>query len=122
MKLSHSAIISPIFKLIGTYEIDLELNQDEWPTRIELFQAINIRNTYRARMWQVDFFRLDPTFNESAGSSERPKKLKDEEIQVERSGVLSEEILNFEATDEENAMTKVEYYFKQFLSDRVGQD
>ncbi len=66
MKLDHPAIISPVFKLIGVYELDMLLasadDGDHIPLRIELFQSLSDRTLFRCKAWRSEFFRIQSTF------------------------------------------------------------
>jgi hypothetical protein len=35
MKITHSAITSPVFELVKTVEVDLALGDEMWPTRFQ---------------------------------------------------------------------------------------
>ena len=66
MELKHPDIKSSVFKLIGTYELDLSFcsqdEADEFSLRIELFRSLNKKNLFRCKSWKNEFFRIQSTF------------------------------------------------------------
>src|SRR5687768_5725325 len=61
MKLRHSAITSSIYELVKVVEFDLTL-EEMWPMRIEIFKDTEKSGHYRARLWQYEMHRIQPTF------------------------------------------------------------
>jgi hypothetical protein len=66
MELIHRAITSPIFELVGSYEIDLKLKSDEdedqFSLRIELFRSLTDKELFRYKTWRNELFRIQSTF------------------------------------------------------------
>ncbi|MEK8016995.1 MAG: hypothetical protein VSS75_009020 [Candidatus Parabeggiatoa sp.] len=52
--ISHSAIDSPIFKLIDTYQFDVFFKDDGYSLTIEIFQDIADKKQYRGLIWQIE--------------------------------------------------------------------
>ena len=106
MKLPYKNVTSPVFILVETYEFQVEIGEDEWPTRVELFEAINKPNTYRARIWQTEFFRIQPTFSHDDKSDPKHEP-SDEEIQIDQNSLLAGDFSQFTAKNREDALNKV---------------
>lgn len=66
MKLNHPNIASHVFKLVGIYEIDIDLssliNDDKFSIRIELFQSLTDATLFRRKSWRGELFRVQSTF------------------------------------------------------------
>ena len=50
------------FILKSTYEIIIEFETNTRPIRIEIFQSVENRKKYRARVWDGTIYNLYPTF------------------------------------------------------------
>jgi hypothetical protein len=83
LKITHSAITSPVFELVKTMLLDITLAKVYIPTRIEIWQDTEQKDSFRCYIWELEIFDLTPTFlrDETANSLETCA----EEIQVERS-------------------------------------
>ena len=62
MRILHSAITSPIYELAKTFELDIQLGEDSYTLRIELFRNTEKERHFRCHAWQLELFRLTPTF------------------------------------------------------------
>jgi hypothetical protein len=62
MKVVHSAITTPIYELARSLELDLEFGNDSFTFRIELFRDTENANRFRCHVWDLEMFRLTPTF------------------------------------------------------------
>jgi hypothetical protein len=87
MKLSHRAIKSPLFEMIKTYELDIDVgspvgNEERFSLRIELFRSTSDKRVFRYKTWRTELFRIQSTFpqNEFGGHKHDPS---DEMIWVE---------------------------------------
>ncbi len=65
--MKHRAMTSAVFELIQTFEFDMTLGDDSWPTRVELYQATTQPNLFRCRVWQAEFYRMQSTFPQNGG-------------------------------------------------------
>ena len=120
MKIDHPAFVSPILELVGTYEFDLQFGEDGYPTRIELFRATDVPNHYRARLWQIEHFRIQATFPAEEGQPlDDPG---DEEFLTERSHYQKQALAGFHATSTEDAIQQVIEGLVEFLGQAVGRD
>ncbi len=55
-------------QLVGTYTLGpLRLEPESTTLRIELYKAIRPKGRYQARVWREEFFRVQPTFPQTAG-------------------------------------------------------
>ena len=112
MKIKHSAITSPIFELVKAIEFTLTL-EDRWEMRFEIFQDTETPDHYRARLWQHECHRLQPTFpQDDAG---QPEHLQDVVVPYEWSNVKIGDYRDIYAASADEALAKVMGDFKQFL-------
>ena len=82
MKISHSAITSSVFELIKTLELDVQLGADSWSIRIELFRDIETKGRFRCHVWELELFRLTPTFPQDKDNE--PAHISDDVLMVDR--------------------------------------
>jgi len=106
MTKSYSGISSTIFHLARTIEVDLQIEDDAWPLRIELYRDSADETHFRARVWLLEAFRLQPTFpqTESGLPTDEPT---DEELFVEWTYNLERDFDSFEADSDEEALDLV---------------
>jgi hypothetical protein len=81
MKIAHSAITTPLYELARTLEVDLQLG-DSLSLRIELFRNTENPNRFRCHVWDLEMFRLKPTFPRD-GNGE-PSETCDDVLMVDR--------------------------------------
>jgi hypothetical protein len=115
MVIQHPFVTSDVFKLLSTLEFDLEINGHLLPTRLELFQNTERADVYRCRMWERDLFRLKPTPYTDEATGEMVEGEEDEELLIERTWELSDELESFEAGSPEAAIHQVLDSLKQYL-------
>ena len=117
----HGAITSPIFELIETFEFDMTLADDCWPTRIELYRATESPNLYRCRVWQAESYRIQSTFPQAAGAPAHEPS--DEVVLVEYSSYLRCDWnpSSFEASSPSAARELVEKALLAFLDHATGE-
>ena len=119
MKITHSAITSPIFELVKTIEVDLALGDETWPTRFEILRAIEQPDLFRCHVWQLEFFRIQSTFPQSDGEpADQPS---DHRVLVEWDGPHVGLYDDFQAADIDAAMRKVLDDFKRFLEHTTSE-
>ena len=118
MKFTHPAVRSGVFKLINTFEFDLEVGTHFLPTSVELFQNTERKGSFRCRMWERDLYHLQLTIRESAPKKNAQRLESDEEIFVERTWELSSRFEDFEAADSRAALKLFMDSLKKYL-DRV---
>jgi hypothetical protein len=100
MKIRHSAVKSNVFKLVSTFEFDLEVDGHFIPTRIELFQDTERRRQWRCRMWERELYHMRMTL--PRGKTRHPES--DEELLVERTWELSDRFEDFGAPSAKSAL------------------
>ncbi|MBA2646605.1 MAG: hypothetical protein H0U81_07390 [Pyrinomonadaceae bacterium] len=82
MKLTHPNITSAVFELVRVLELDITLGDDFIPTRIELFRDTERDDYFRCHVWELEHFRLTPTFPQDGSGG--PAHISDDVIMVER--------------------------------------
>jgi hypothetical protein len=74
-----------VFALVKTVELDLAFSDEShgrWTTRIELLQDTESPDHFRCHVWELELFRLIPTFPMDEG--EQPAQVSDDALMVER--------------------------------------
>jgi hypothetical protein len=82
MKISHSAIKSSIYELVKTVELDIQFGDDSWSIRIELLQDTEAQERFRCHVWEIELFRLTPTFPQDENG--QPAHVSDGALMVDR--------------------------------------
>jgi hypothetical protein len=122
LAIAHSSVTSPVFELAKVVEFDIEIIDDSFGIRIELFQAVSDANRFRARLWRDEFFRVQPTFPQDENTGEPAHEPSDEAIFVDSDMWLSGKCNDFRAETAENALQSVLDDFKNFLVHTIGED
>ncbi len=78
----HPALLSPFFRLPEVVEVDVLLGDDSWAWRLEVFQAVNRGDLFRYRAWELELFRLQPSFPQDEAGD--PLHLSDDALLVNR--------------------------------------
>jgi len=81
MRIRHRAVPNPIYELVKTFLVDLDLGETITVT-VQLYRNTEQPTTYRARLFEKELFRLTPTFPRD--TKNRPKDLTDDNLNVER--------------------------------------
>jgi hypothetical protein len=114
-----SGVGSTVYELVRTCEVDLEIEGDAWPVRIELYRDREDESHYRSRVWLLETFRIQPTFPQ--GDDGIPKDdAGDEDVLVEWSYNLGEEFESFNAATEEEAFAQVLAALENFVAHASG--
>lgn len=103
------------FVLVSVTEHILIIGETKNEIRIELFSSIDNRNKFRARIWHLESFRLVPTPTLSINGIFVSDEPSDEDILVERTWQISDEILNFYATSDSEAKKHVEIAINNYV-------
>ena len=108
-------------KLVNTYEVDLELGPDlSFPLRIELFQDTERREWFRAHVWELEHFNLEPTFPVKSKIG-KPKRYKATELlMLERSTQMKGNYGSFKAKSAQDALGKFLKDLKERLAHWTG--
>jgi hypothetical protein len=123
MKISHSAITSSIFELVKTVELDIRLGDDSWSIRIELLQDAEAKDHFRCHVWELELFRLTPTFPQDEMG--QPAHTSDDVAMVDR-GIPRSRIAypreDIIAADVDAALRIVLDDLKQYLKHVTGEE
>jgi len=87
MNTVHSAIRSPIYELGKTCELDVQLSEVTYKVRIELFRNTEREDHFRCHVWELEMFRLTPTF--PMDEEGQPADISDDMVMVDRGINLS---------------------------------
>jgi len=106
MKIKHPAAKTNLLKLVGTFEVDLDLGPAlSFPLRLEVFQDTEKRNQFRVHFWEQESFDLEPTF--PVKRKGKPFRYKSSEtLLLERKHQLSGDYSYFQAKSAADALNK----------------
>jgi hypothetical protein len=94
------------FELVRTLGFDICLGGDDFRLRVEIFQALDDPQYYRAEIWRVEAYRIQPTFPQDEAG--RPAhETADESVLVGWGDLVDLDLDNINASDPEAAMKKV---------------
>jgi hypothetical protein len=82
MRIIHSAVTSPIYELAKTFELDIQLGEDSFTMRIELFRNTEKEDHFRCHVWELEMFRLTPTC--PMDEDNQPAHICDDVLMVDR--------------------------------------
>lgn len=82
MKIIHAAVTSSVYELAKTVEVDIQLGEDSWTTRIELLHNTERADHFRCHVWELELHRLTPSFPRDENNM--PSHITDASILVER--------------------------------------
>lgn len=107
MRIKHPAVKTNVFKLVSVFELDLYLGPElSFPLRVELFQDSEKCNWFRAHIWELEHFNLQPTF--PVKRKGKPLRYKSSELlMLERGTQLKGDYDYFRAKSSTNALAKV---------------
>jgi len=111
MNTIHSAIKSPIYELGKTCELDVQIAEVTYKIRIELFRNTEQENHFRCHVWELEMFRLTPTF--PMDETGEPADISDDTVMVDR-GIPSS---RFSYPREDVVAPSIEAAFEIVLSD-----
>lgn len=107
MKIRHPAVKSNVLKLVGTYELDLDLGPElNFPLRFEVFRDTERRGCYRIHVWELECFNIEPAFP-GKRNGKRRRYQSTETLLLERATQLSGSYHYFAAKTEADALAKV---------------
>jgi hypothetical protein len=116
MKIMHPAVTTPIYELVRSVEMDLQLGDDSLTFRIELLRNTEKAHRFRCHVWELEMFRLKPTFPQN-GDNE-PAHVSDDVLMVDR-GIPRSQIAyprdDIVAPDTDAALEIVLNHLKAFL-------
>jgi hypothetical protein len=114
-----SGISATVFELLSTVEVDLEIEGDAWPVRIELYQDQEEETHFRARVWLLETFRIQPTFPQTEQGLPQDDA-GDEDVLVEWSYNLNDDFNSFNAESEDEALAQVLAALEDFAAHATG--
>ena len=82
MNIVHPAIMSPLYELGKSYELDVRLGEVTYKMRIELFRNTEKADHFRCHVWELELFRLTPTF--PMDDHGQPAVVSDDMVMVDR--------------------------------------
>ena len=115
----HSSIISPIFELIRSVVFDVQIGNDRFTVKLELFQCVSDANLFRANLWGIELFNIQPTTRQPGESDDDSS----EALFIDRSWWFSEERdVSFRATTPVHALQQALDDVKGFLAHATAAD
>jgi hypothetical protein len=105
MKITHNAVKSPVFELVKTLVIDLEVADYSFEIRLELFRDTERSNYFRCHLWELESFHIEDAA--SMAMSGRPKDISDDLLPKERASRLKGDYGHFKAANEKAALKVV---------------
>jgi hypothetical protein len=121
MLIKHPGIISPIYDLIKTIEFEIEIGDDQFSMRIELFRCVSEPNRFRARLGRFERFRIQSTFPQEPITHQPAHSPSDEEILIDSRIWLTGNYDDFKANTPESAIQLILDDFKGFLVRTLGE-
>ena len=102
-----------------TVEVDLEIEDDAWPVRVEIYRDDEDESNFRARVWLLETFRIQPTFPQ--GETGLPQEdAADEEVLIEWTYNLGPEFESFHAESDAEALSIVLAALENFATQLSG--
>ncbi len=120
MKITHPSVKTNLLKLVGTYELDLDLGPELcFPLRLEVFKDTERKGWFRVHIWEQETFSIEPTFPVKRNGKRRSYKSM-ETLLLERCTQLKGDYSYFKASSEKAALAKVISDLKERLTHWTG--
>jgi hypothetical protein len=113
--IQHPSITSPLFELAKTVEFNLEVAEDHFSLRVELFQDISNAQRFRARIWRLEMYRIQSTFPQNETDGQPADQPSDESIFVDTGAWLSQRYEDFRAETPDRAIQIILNDLRDFL-------
>ncbi len=113
--IQHPSITSPLFELAKTVEFNLEVAEDHFSLRVELFQDISDAQRFRARIWRLEMYRIQSTFPQNETDGQPADQPSDESIFVDTGAWLSQRYEDFRAETPNRAIQIILNDLRDFL-------
>lgn len=120
--IQHFGITSPFFELVKTIEFDIQIGDDSFSLKLELFCAVSDTQRFRARIWRLENYRIQPTFPQDEITSKPSHEFSDETIFVDTALWLSKNYDDFQAETADKAIQIVLDDFRFFLVQTLGDE
>ena len=75
--------VGHVYALVKTVEFDVDLDDDSFALRVELFQDKTRRRTFRAKIWRNEFYRIQSTFPQQPSTGQPEHQPSDEVILID---------------------------------------
>ena len=75
--------VGHVYALVKTVEFDVDLDDDSFALRVELFQDKTRRRTFRAKIWRNEFYRIQSTFPQLPSTGQPEHQPSDEVILID---------------------------------------
>jgi hypothetical protein len=108
-------MIRPLFELTKTIEFDLAFAEDCFSLKVELFQDVSDTRRFRARIWRLEMYRIQPTFPQKEADSQPVDDPSDETIFVDTALWLAKNYEDFRAETPDSALQMILNDLKDFL-------
>lgn len=95
----------PVFTLVRTLELDVELGREPLVLRVEILKARHQKQLYRARLWRRELYRLTPSFPHDG--DDEPSEQTDDSVFVEWPELLEGEYETIIASSDDAAEEKI---------------
>lgn len=113
--IQHPSITGPLFELAKIIEFDLEVAEDHFSLRLELFQDISDAQRFRARIWRLEMYRIQSTFPQNETDGQPSDQPSDESILVDTGLWLSQRYEDFQAETPDRAIQIILNDLRDFL-------
>ena len=113
--IQHPSITGPLFELAKIIEFDVEVAEDHFSLRLELFQDISDAQRFRARIWRLELYRIQSTFPQNETDGQPSDHPSDESIFVDTGSWLSQRYEDFQAETPDRAIQIILNDLRDFL-------
>lgn len=116
MKIDQPRISETVYELVKVVELDVEIGEDHFALRIELFHNNSSAHSFRAHLWRSEMYRIQSTFPQDESTNEPAHLPSDELILIDHSHYLARSYSNFQAESQAAALQMIIDDFQGFLT------
>ncbi len=98
-----------------------QLAGNSFTLRLELFGDVSNPERFRAHLWRLESYRIQPTFPQDEATGQPAHEFSDETIWVDTALWLSQDYADFQAPTAEEAIQIVLNDFRAFLAQVLGE-
>src|SRR5258706_1309376 len=109
-----------LYQLLKTVQFDVELGDDSFALRVELFQAKWSMQTFRDNIWRTEFYQIQSTFPQNPSSGRPKHRPSDEVILIDWSTNVPGDYSRFEAASSSVALNIVLNSIRSTLDRATG--
>jgi hypothetical protein len=117
--ITHSSIVSPVFKLIETYVFDVSFLDDGYAIKLELYQDVANADQYRCLFWQTEAVEVGIYYSDGECIK---KDYASHCVRVDWAAYLKKDYKLFSASSPRNALEQVFTDIKEYLAHTSGND